>query len=90
VARVFSHHRVQDVARAHHEQQLYPWSGIEIHRHGKRNVALVSCALVRDVPVGTNPALAAAAVAWLETHWRGDVFLPDQLKPERVTRVGRL
>jgi hypothetical protein len=37
--------------------------------------------VVRVVPPQVRLELVAVALAWLEQHWRGDVYVPDELLP---------
>jgi hypothetical protein len=56
------------------------WASASFHRHGRSNVALVPRVL-RVVPLEVRAELVVAALGWLDGHWRGDVFVPDELLP---------
>jgi hypothetical protein len=62
------------------ESRVDIWSSTTTHRHGRKNVALVP-RVVRVVPKQVRPVLVAVALAWLEQHWRGGVYVPDELLP---------
>ena len=55
------------------------WSSVNFHKHGSRNVAVVP-RVIRVWP-RLRPELVDDGVAWLEDHWQGDVFIPDELLP---------
>lgn len=56
------------------------WSSTAFHTHGRKRVALVA-RVVRVVPEQVRPELVAVALAWLDEHWRGGVFIPAELAP---------
>ena len=56
------------------------WASASFHRHGRTNVALVPRVL-RVVPFGVQAELVEEALAWLDEHWQGGVFVPDELLP---------
>jgi hypothetical protein len=56
------------------------WATASFHRHGSTNVALVARVL-RVVPIGVRAELVEKAVTWLDEHWHGGVFVPDELLP---------
>jgi hypothetical protein len=62
------------------ESRVDIWSSTTTHRHGRKNVSLVP-RVVRVVPKQVRPVLVAVALAWLEQHWRGGVYVPDELLP---------
>jgi hypothetical protein len=62
------------------EQRLDVWTSISFHRHSGKNIALVPRVL-RVVPLEVRPNLVDEAVSWLDEHWRGEPFVPDELLP---------
>ena len=56
------------------------WASANFHRHGRSNVALVPRVL-RVIPVGVRAELVEEALTWLDDHWHGGVFVPDELLP---------
>jgi hypothetical protein len=54
------------------------WSSASFHRHGGRNVALVPRVL-RVVPLAVRAEVVEDALAWLDEHWQGDIFVPNEL-----------
>lgn len=51
----------------------------QVHRHGQRAVPLQP-RMVRVPRYPVAEADAIRAVAWLEGHWAGGVFIPDELR----------
>jgi hypothetical protein len=51
----------------------------QVHRHGHRTVPLQP-RMVRVPRYPVAEADAIRAVAWLEGHWAGGVFIPDELR----------
>jgi hypothetical protein len=49
------------------------------HRHGRKTVALVP-RMVRVPMFPVEDEDVEAAVAWLEAHWRGEPFIPEELQ----------
>jgi hypothetical protein len=62
------------------EGRVDVWSSVHFHKHGHKIVALVPRVL-RVVPLEVDPKRVEAGVAWLDGHWRGGVFVPDELLP---------
>jgi hypothetical protein len=56
------------------------WASVTFHMHGHTNVALVPRAL-RVVPLAVRAELVEEALGWLDEHWQGGVFVPDELLP---------
>jgi hypothetical protein len=56
------------------------WSSVSFHKHGGSNVAVVPRVL-RVVPREVRAELVAEAIRWLDEHWNGGVFVPDELLP---------
>jgi hypothetical protein len=54
------------------------WSSVNFHKHGRTNVAVVPRVL-RVYPQGVRQARVNDAVAWLDEHWVGEPFIPDDL-----------
>jgi len=52
----------------------------ELHRHGRKGAPFVA-RMLREPLFPVDAADVPLAVAWLERHWRGDVFVPDELLP---------
>lgn len=53
------------------------------HQHGRTAVAVVPRMLRVSQP-WVRKAVVEQAVDWLEQHWRGSVFVPDELRAEKV------
>ena len=54
------------------------WSSKNFCKHGRSNVAVVPRVLLIRRG-GVSDEMVDGAVAWLEAHWRGPVFIPDEL-----------
>ena len=54
------------------------WSTTNFHKHSHSNVAVVP-RVIRVTVQGVRTQSVDAAIDWLEQHWRGAVFLPDEL-----------
>jgi hypothetical protein len=54
------------------------WSSVNFHKHGHSNVAVVPRVLMVRKG-GVSDEMVDAAIDWLEQHWRGSVFVPDEL-----------
>ena len=54
------------------------WSSVNFHKHGRTNVAVVP-RVFRVYPRGVRQARVNDAVAWLDAHWVGEPFVPDDL-----------
>ena len=69
--------RVLQCPRCH---AVYPaWHQSQnFHKHGHTNVAVVPRVLMVRKG-GVSDEMVDAAVDWLEQHWRGAVFVPDEL-----------
>jgi hypothetical protein len=50
------------------------------HKHGHSNVAIVP-KMVRVTHADVREPVVADAVDWLEAHWQGPLFIPDELLP---------
>jgi hypothetical protein len=37
--------------------------------------------VLRVVPLEVRPELVEQAIAWLDDHWEGGVYVPDELLP---------
>jgi len=59
---------------------LPSWSSTNFHRHGHATVAVVP-RVVRITSPNVQVRSVDDAVDWLERHWRGEVFVPDELLP---------
>ena len=57
---------------------LPAWSSTSFHRHGHDTVAVVP-RVVRITSPNVQVRSVEDAVDWLERHWRGEVFVPDEL-----------
>ena len=55
------------------------------HQHGRNSVAVVP-RMLRVRQPWVRQAVVDDAVDWLEQHWRGGVFLPDELMPHKVSK----
>jgi hypothetical protein len=59
----------------------YPsWAKINFHQHGQRHTPLVP-KVMRVTDNHVNPAIVEQAVGWLDEHWVGEPFIPDELLP---------
>ena len=70
--------RVLACLRCHWQGAI--WSPAGFHTHGRTVVALVP-RVVRVVPREVRRELVAEAVGWLDGHWSGEPFVPDELLP---------
>jgi hypothetical protein len=52
----------------------------ELHAHGRKTVVLVP-RMMRVPLYPVDERHPDAAVAWLDEHWRGEPFVPDELLP---------
>ena len=59
---------------------LPSWSSVNFHKHSHSNVALVPRVL-RVVPLEVKAELVEEAIGWLDEHWDGGVFVPNDLLP---------
>jgi hypothetical protein len=53
----------------------------ELHLHGHRRSAGFVARMVRVPLYPVYERYPAAVVAWLDEHWRGEPFIPDELLP---------
>ena len=58
---------------------LPSWHTVNFHKHGHSNVAIVP-KVVRVVNRGVVVQSVDDAIDWLERSWRGEVFVPDELR----------
>jgi hypothetical protein len=54
------------------------WHSVNFHKHGHSNVAVVP-RVVRVVHPDVQDKRVDEAVAWLETEWQGEPYIPDEL-----------
>jgi hypothetical protein len=59
---------------------LPTWSHVSYHQHGRTIVAVVP-RTIRVVHPRVHRAHVDTAIAWIDTHWHGTAFLPDELLP---------
>ena len=52
----------------------------ELHRHNHRSVVLVA-RMVRILLYLVEPDGVESALTWLDNHWRGQPYVPDELLP---------
>jgi hypothetical protein len=52
----------------------------ELHLHGRKHVVLVA-RIVRVPLYPVDERHVTAAAAWLDQHWRGEVYVPEELLP---------
>jgi hypothetical protein len=57
------------------------WSSVNFHKHGHSNVAVVP-RVIRVLPAWVEAQKVELAIGWLDEHWNGEVFLPDELRPK--------
>lgn len=55
------------------------WHSANFHKHGHSNVAVVP-RVIRIVRSEVRAQSVEDAIDWLETNWRGEVFVPDELR----------
>ena len=53
----------------------------ELHSHGNRKSAAFVARMVRVPLYPVEPSDVDGAVTWLEDHWRGEPYVPDELLP---------
>lgn len=53
------------------------------HQHGRQSVAVVP-RMLRVQPAWVRQSVVDDAVDWLETNWRGAVFVPDELSAQHA------
>ena len=63
----------------------YPaWATINFHTHGRKHHPLIP-RIQRITPL-VDDRLVTQAINWLDTHWHGEPFLPDELKADNAKR----
>jgi hypothetical protein len=68
------------------QTNLPSWSTVSYHQHGRTIVAVVP-RVIRIVHPNVHQTHVDAAIAWIDNHWRGVAFLPDELIPLAVWKL---
>lgn len=55
-----------------------PWTDAPFHKHGRRHVPFIP-GITRVVSLAVNTDRVAEGIAWLDEHWHGEPFIPDDL-----------